>query len=244
MPKYTIGIAVYEKENNLYLKNCLKSIEDTTDDYEVFVIETKFPRKSVGIAWDEAIRKGTGGVCAVINDDGLFSDNLLDNLSNHLSNKAIGIVSPTISICANNQKDVFNKVNSVLLNQTIDSFSQKDVNSFSRIFKNMESVQTSFQNNLCGACLVFSRETFEAVGGFDDFFPAYGEDDFFCYKVQKGLKKHLCYDPKSYFHHFGRKTSERMSDIDRLYTSQLLKEKIKEFDELGLEKWLIKSKQK
>jgi GT2 family glycosyltransferase len=219
--KHTISIARYGHSD--YIDALLASLaKNTLVDYEVFITDTKEPRISLAAAWNKGLERGNGEICTVLNDDTLVSRGWAGRLELALMEHNVGVVSPTLSVCANNQKRPFQQITQ---NANPDAYTQEMVDAFARTLVAKFGGQVQDLSILCGCCLTFRRTTWEAIGKFDEeFFPIYGEDDDFCDRIiAAGMR--CVWVKDAYIHHFGRKTAPGVPELNRAFTSNLLKQK-------------------
>jgi len=87
--------------------------------------------------------------------------------------------------------------------------------------------------NVCGACYMVKRKVFEKLGGFDEDFFMYHEEEYFSFKVQKILDMKVIYTPSVKFLHYSgvHKATNESRYIKR--AGQMFVKKCKQ--ELGLE---------
>ena len=233
----TISIAVYNEpgKESPFLDGALEALRETTEEYEVIITDTYRPRISLAEGWNTGARKGKGKFITVLNDDVIPSQDWLKKQTDYLeANPHVGVVSPSLTVCANNQKETFGAVEHPKKN--FAEYTLEDVNIVAARIEERFSKQVQKKPILCGCSLTFRRELFEELekrnapfGCFDErFFPMYGEDDYFCDWVHfLGFEMHwLKY---AFVHHIGRQTQGKLPDLDRGYTSNLLKRLRMEF---------------
>lgn len=225
MPKHTIGIAVYD--GSAFLDANLKGLEKAQTDYEVFVTETKYPRISLAQGWNESIRKGTGEFVHVYNDDCLPSEGVFDKLTDVLeAHPNIGVVSCSLSVCANNQKQPFEEFK--IPNKDYANYSMADVQNVADAIEKKYAGKIIKMPMICGCVHSMRREFFEQLGGYcEQFFPMYGEDDDFCDRVYEAGKS-CAWVVYAFVHHIGRQTMGRLPDLDRNYINRVLKRRREE----------------
>ncbi len=69
---------------------------------------------------------------------------------------------------------------------------------------------------LSGAAMLIRREVIEEVGGFDERFHVYGEDNEWCLRVRRA-GWHLVFEPRAVIvHHGARSSSQRWTDLEKL----------------------------
>lgn len=229
MPDFTIGIAVYKESD--YLFDCLESIEKyTPQSYEVFVVNTFNPRKSIAWAWNVALNKGDSEFCVILNDDVIVTPRWLEDLSEYLvAHPSVGVVSPSLSSCANRQKNLYKQYSP---NKNPRECSHDDILLIASQIQNSHFGESDVLPYTCGACMVFRRSLWEKFNvrepPFDAFHegfnPAYGEEEDFCHLVSgHGLTNNWV--KYAYVHHIGKATTNKVDDIDRQKCKDLLKKR-------------------
>ena len=87
--------------------------------------------------------------------------------------------------------------------------------------------------NVCGACYMVRRSVFEKLGGFDEDFFMYHEEEYFSFKVQKLLEMDVYYTPYTKFRHY---SSSHKAKNESKYISEAHKIFVRKCkEELGLE---------
>jgi len=87
--------------------------------------------------------------------------------------------------------------------------------------------------NVCGACYMVRREVFEKLGGFDEDFFMYHEEEYFSFKVQLVLGKLVFYTPITKFLHY---SSPHKAENESKYISEAHKIFVRKCkEELGIE---------
>ena len=80
-------------------------------------------------------------------------------------------------------------------------------------------------NGLSGFCMTMRKKTWELVGGFDERFILYGEENDFLDEahIKHGLKS--CWAKNVYVHHFKGKTVEKFKNINNVNSKILFQQK-------------------
>lgn len=138
------------------------------------------------------------------------------------NNKFIMILNADMLVLDNKWKEVFvntfnlskvavvgckliNQFNKVVGAGTIGSFQKRRFRAYGvRDTDNKEDIFNQGANciNVCGACYMVRREIFEKLGGFDEDFFMYHEEEYFSFKVQKLLDMWVVYTPYTKFLHY------------------------------------------
>lgn len=213
MVRTSIVIPVY---NNLEMtRECLNSIRQYTEDYEIIVVDNgssdgtveylagqkdvKVIRndRNLGFACavNAGIRASSGEYVVVLNNDVLVTPRWLSNMVYCAeSDPAIGLVGPVTGKCSGVQK-------------VPAQFSDPgEMFAFAEKWNQPNPSRWFDTNRLVGFCMLVKREVFGRVGLFDERFgPGNFEDDDFCLRARlAGYRLIVAGD--TYVHHIGSAT--------------------------------------
>lgn len=210
MPKFSIIIPVCNNEK--LTKNCLHTIKECSNDYEVIIVDNgSVPsysglehvirnEKNEGfpVAVNQGLKSAKGEILVILNNDTLVTPNWLDIIEKHL--KDYDLVGP----CTNN----------ILGLQQIfaDHYKSKsELYDFAK--KQTEQNQNSIIpiHRLIFFCVAFKREVLNKVGFLDEqFTPGNFEDNDYCLRaIDAGFKLGIAYD--IFIHHQGSATHKSLN---------------------------------
>ena len=194
---------IVDNSNSLYLKNYLKKFNNIT-----FI---NSPNLGFGHANNLAASKAVTPYIFIVSPDIFFTINSLEILyKEFLSFKDVGVAGPSL----------FDQSN-VRRNNSSLSFLKKKIyrNSFQRkIFKNIS--QTQAEGNfscdyILGCSMLFKKSFFQQIGGFDEDFFIYYEDNDICDRIR--LHNKLILEvPSSKMVHLQGKSTKSNFKIDTL----------------------------
>lgn len=205
MPKFSIVIPVCN--NAEYTRECLKSIQDNSYDHEVIIVDNgskdKQPRGDIYIrnennlgfpkAVNQGIKKATGEIIILLNNDTLVSPGWLNNFSVHLQN--YDLVGP----CSNS-------ISGLQCVQVGDIEDNSDFYHKANLFHQENEGQSVALHRLVFFCVAIKREVINKIGYLDEIFsPGNFEDDDYCLRaVQAGFRCGMANDILIW--HFGSVT--------------------------------------
>jgi GT2 family glycosyltransferase/predicted SAM-dependent methyltransferase len=221
-------------------QECLTSIMENTNDYEVIVIDNgsdppfKPPfsgfnevrvirndeNKGFPAAINQGFREAKGETIALLNNDVIVPPDAINRLEGWL--ESFDIVGPTTNYCAGMQKVQLPSY------QDIDGLNKEAEYLYESSKGECEEV-----NWIIGFCMVFKREVWEKTGDFDEsLWPCNGEEIDFCLRAkEKGFKTGIALD--TYVHHEGSVTFRDMEINGDLNYGEVCKRN----DEHLAEKW-------
>lgn len=232
-----------EKLSQICLENCQKQISGL--DYEIILVDNnseeknkkylislkeKYPqvkfifnKENLGYAKanNEAIKKAQGEYILILNPDVIILNKAVSKMFEFLKkNEKVGVVGPQLldpdhSIQYSCYR--FPKIYTPIARRTFLSkynFFKKELQRYLMLdFNHQEIKEVDW---LIGACLMFKKEVFNQINGFDKRYFLYFEDVDFCRK----LKKHgyqVIYFPESKVIHFHRRLSADSSCFPSLF---------------------------
>lgn len=183
MPKFSIIIPTCGVSN--MLQNCLDSIKRNSKDHEIIVVNNGESTiwadgviavengKNLGfpIAVNQGIKKATGEVIVILNNDTIVTPGWLDHLADHL--QYADMVGPVTNEISGPQK------------KFVDYFDSNDgLNRFSRANYDKYKLQSTPWHRLVFFCVAIKREVIDKIGLLDEqFSPGNFEDDDFCFRA-------------------------------------------------------------
>ncbi|MBO9709817.1 MAG: glycoside hydrolase family 99-like domain-containing protein [Caulobacter sp.] len=222
-PKVSVIIPVY---NSLkYTIECLKSLEAAggLDDVEILIMDdastdktgeilsslpgVRYVRNESNLGFIRSCNKGadlaTGRTIIFLNNDVQVQKNWLPPLVAALDDPQVGAVAPMLLFPNGRLQEAGARINLDGSAQLIGLFDDPDLPRYN---------YPRFVDYASGACLAVRRESFTALGGFDQLFvPAYCEDADLCYRIQAAGKR-ILYAPASRIVHHLSVTSKTISD--------------------------------
>jgi GT2 family glycosyltransferase len=217
--KLSVIIVNYQSEQ--YLRKCLESLFacDWGINFEIIVvnndkkerlteIKNKFPfvtlinssrNNGFGAACNLGVKHSQGDLLFFLNPDTEIIDSLRPIINLFEKNPEIGVVGPKL-LGENGEVQAWSAGVEISLGDLI-----RNNLGFSRSKKIWESSVVRETAWISGAALFVSRENFFKVGGFDENFFMYFEDNDFCRRIKKSGKK-LLYFPKAVVLHRGGKS--------------------------------------
>jgi len=196
-------------------------VDNNSGDGSVEMIKKEFPQVILienkdnlgfGKANNQALKIAQGDYLMFLNTDVVVLDGALNKLVNYLDqNEDVMMVGPRLL----NRDLTFQHACRRMLPNPVNSFFH--LFGLTKIFKNSKIVNqykrysadpeiTGPTEALSGAAMMFRRQVYSAIGGFDETFFMYGEDLDFCKRVlDKGWK--IVYVSDAKIIHFGGQSS-------------------------------------
>jgi len=229
-----VSIVIPTKDKSELIKNCIKTLLYKTNypNYEVLIIDNGSKEKEVldfyeKLKIDERVKvfsydipfnfsklvnfgisKAEGSlICLLNNDIEIIEENWLEEMARHALRKEVGVVGAKLLYPDGTIQHA--GVIMGIWNGADHAFKgERDGEGY------MYRLATT-QNYLCvtGACMVFRREVFEEVGGFDEIFSIDFNDVDFCLKVfEKGYR--IVWTPYAVLIHLESKSKFQVKDED------------------------------
>ena len=197
-----------------YTQECIQNIVETTKNFEIILIDNgsnppylsedvKVIRNDINLGFPAAINQGlvvaTGDIICVLNNDIITTPDWAEHLIWHLNN-GLDVVGPRTNYIDGPQILLI----SVYLNK------EELYERAKEHYKKNKHKQWAFPR-LVGFCLMFKREVYEKIGGFDEIFGIgnFEDDDWNLKAIEADYKTGIARD--CYLHHFGSKTHELLS---------------------------------
>lgn len=193
-----INYEIIVADNNSQNDNNLQSLIDD-EDIKVVRLNDNY---GFGKANNSGVREATGEYIFLLNPDTLCHDNsiklLLDKVK---ADSTIGIISPNLINADSKPTHAFRRAGDGILTEL--NFALFGLPYKLVYGRNFEYNHTDKQMNVaytCGAAMMMKRETFDKVGGFDENFFMYYEDQDLCNRIKKtGLR--IVNEPQAIIQH-------------------------------------------
>lgn len=175
-----------------YTQQCIHSVLINTDaPYHLTVYDNYFFDDNLSVVWNRLIERSDADYICLLNSDTEVEPKWLTDLLDCFDENT-GIVGPVTNKCGYPIQ---------IRNEASDA------------------VSTYITDHLSGFCMVFPKAVWQEVGGFNEEYELYGEDDEFCRDV-----RNAGYDLKVaehvYVHHYKSKSKkvaeERGKDIEKI----------------------------
>jgi GT2 family glycosyltransferase len=227
----SIIIPTYNQVN--YLRECIASIRQYTPQaYELIIIDNgsddgtaEFLKSLYGIRYkilpdnagfagavNEGLMLARGTTLLILNNDSVVTTNWLSNLMNCLlSHYSIGIVGPVTNYISGDQQIATDYANMEEMQQFAEAFNQTNASRW------------SITNRLTGFCMLLRRETFLALGYFDEGFEIGNcEDDDYGLRARL-LGVQLIIAKDTFIHHYGSVSMKALDTrFEQVYGNNLM----------------------
>lgn len=142
--------------------------------------------ENLSTVWNRLIDKSNADYICLLNNDTVVSEGWLTELMRIFDNKKdyIGAVGPISNRAGGAQGGHIKPIPTAGKNGIVET------------------------HMLSGFCLLFPKEAWQKVGGFDERFKLYGEDNDFCRKLKK-MGYHLYINYNVFIYHFGAKSTPK-----------------------------------
>lgn len=187
--RHTKGIdyEIIVADNNSQNDNNLQSLLDDKD-IKVVKLDDNY---GFGKANNAGVRESTGEYIFLLNPDTICHDNSIKLLFDKLkSDPTIGIINPNLINADSKPTHAFRRAGDGILTEI--NFALFGLPYKLVYGRNFEYNHTDKQMDVayaCGAAMMMKRETFDKVGGFDENFFLYYEDQDLCNRIKKtGLR--------------------------------------------------------
>jgi N-acetylglucosaminyl-diphospho-decaprenol L-rhamnosyltransferase len=166
----------------------------------LFVIRNAYP-KGFGANHNFSFKKSSGKFFLVINPDIRFYKLQLDCLLQKFSTAKVGVCGPAVYSREGKLEDSVRKFPTLLglLKRRLP---------WARSLDYLEQKEAFFVDWLAGMFLIFSREAFQSVNGFDERYFMYMEDVDICKRL-KSSGWSICYEPSAKVIHDARRASHK-----------------------------------
>lgn len=193
-----INYEIIVADNNSQNDNNLQSLIDD-EDIKVVRLDDNY---GFGKANNSGVREATGEYIFLLNPDTLCHDNsiklLLDKVK---ADSTIGTISPNLINADSKPTHAFRRAGDGILTEL--NFALFGLPYKLVYGRNFEYNHTDKQMDVayaCGAAMMMKRETFDKVGGFDENFFMYYEDQDLCNRIKKtGLR--IVNEPQAIIQH-------------------------------------------
>jgi len=221
-----ISIIIPVFNNHEMTEQCVESIRNNTEDYELTIIDngstppvnidcdlTIRNNKNTGfpVAVNHGILESTGDIICLLNNDTVVTPGWADKLKKRLGEYSI--VSCMTNYAAGLQRVITTAYeDNAGLNYAANELAEKHAGI------------TQDVNFVIGFCMMFPRALYDELGEFDEsMWPCSGEEIDFCFRARKaGYKIGIAQD--IYIHHYGSKTFGDMQNAGLLDYKDVCKE--------------------
>jgi len=179
---------------------CLDSIIKNTDYpfYQLTVFDNYYPRFTLSKVWNILTKKSLGEyICLLNNDTRVYKGWLRKMVEVFTREQNVGAVGPSTNQCYSPQK--------------IEK--RKDVPTEYEVVDFLNTFGKTFQ--LSGFCLLFPKRIWLEVGGFNEKFGLYAQENEFLHRVQKAGYKTL-WRKDAYIWHYGEASGKKMTKNESL----------------------------
>lgn len=219
------SIIIPVKDNHRLTEECIKSIKENTENYEIIIVdngsdpaytgEEKIIRNEENLGFPKAVNQGikaaTGEAIVVLNNDTLVTPQWLDFLIAHF--KDYDIVGPcTNSISGPQQIKIEDYKDQASLNYSAAKYHNEN-----------RDISMPW-HRLVFYCVAIKKEVIDKIGLLDEqFSPGNFEDDDFCLRaIEAGFRLGIAQDV--FIHHIGQATHKSLNiDFTKLMQTNLAK---------------------
>ena len=233
-----LSIIILNYNTKELTRNCINSILDHSDNYEIIIVDNNSGddsvnylenifkdsisiirnNKNLGFAAANNIgsKQASGDILLFLNSDTIVKENIFASIVKTFDdNERIGIVSPKIILSDGSLQDnSFGQYPTILNTILSKLLSRKNVNN--KIKDNNKIKAIKNVNWVSGCCLFIRKNLFEQVNGFDANFFLYFEDVDLCKRVFN-LDYMICIDNNSEIMHLGGKSIKKNSTRKKHY---------------------------
>lgn len=173
-----------------YEDETIEQVLKCTKDFHLTVYDNWFRDANLSTVWNDLIERSDADTICLLNTDVVVTEGWLEKLKEGLTPK-VGAIGPISNRAGGHQGGHAKPVD--------DNIRECSM--------------------LSGFCLVFPKNVWREVGGFDEKFKLYGEDSDFCFRIRRKGYKLMTHYGVWIFHH-GAKSTEaakrRGKDIDKI----------------------------
>jgi len=214
-----LSIIIVNYKADKYLKNCLESI-GKNKSWEVIVIDNSRNNIGYGAGCNLGAKRAKGEYLLFLNPDTKILKNSLELMIEYLEkNKDVGILGPKLF----NSEKLDLQVSSVgRINPLTAIFAFSFLNKWfpQNVFSRKYFMSDWNRNSIkevevvSGAALMIRKEVFKKIGGFDEKFFLYFEENDLCLRVKKlGLK--VIYYPEAQIIHYKEKSVVNNKEVSK-----------------------------
>lgn len=209
-PLLSIIIVKYQAEE--YLKKCLNSIKPD-EQQEIIIVDNDKENVGYGAGGNKGVKKAKGKYLLFLNPDTVVLDSALEKMVNYMEeNPEIGVLGPKIYKNFQKEKQLSfcrfpDPLTSLFVFSPLRSF-RPGSPFFSRYVYSEDKRDNGVLDvgAVSGAAILIRKDVFEKVGGFDESFFLYFEENDLCRRIKK-LSKRIVYFPEAEIIHFGGKST-------------------------------------
>lgn len=231
-----LSIIIVNYRSRSYLVQCLKSIErhlnknSFMEKFEVILVNNdkqslsleenfNFPVKIIeqkinqgfGASNNIGAKKATGDYLFFLNPDTLLLDSGLWKMLEYAKEKRLGAIGPKIILAEENRPQPWT------CGKKTDLWKILFKNTLNKPWNKKEITPVDW---LSGTALLLEKVSFKKVGGFDEKFFMYFEDQDLCLRLKKLGKKNIFYPFCRIIHFDGKSWKEKKEKKASFYTSQ------------------------
>lgn len=208
----TLSIIIVKYRCEKYLKQCLDSIKKD-NRWETVVVDNDQNNIGYGAGCNKGAKKAKGEYLLFLNPDTIVLDDSLEKMIQFMKdNPSVAVLGPKIYQNFRGEKQLSfcrfpDPLTSLFVFSPVRSFWQDNP-----LFSRYVYAENKKDNGICdveavaGAALLVRKEVFDKVGGFDEKFFLYFEENDLCRRVKK-LDYKIIYFPEAEIVHFGGKST-------------------------------------
>lgn len=205
------SIIIPVKDNAGLTENCLKSIKENTQDYEIIIVDngsdTAYSgegiiiRNEENLGFPKAVNQGIaaakGEIIVILNNDTIVTPNWIENLEAHF--KDYDMVGPVTNSISGPQKI-----------EAPEYTGNNQLYDFARSYNEQHKEESMPFHRLVFFCIAIKREVIDKVGLLDEqFTPGNFEDDDYCLRaIEAGFRLGIAQDV--FIHHMGGATHKTL----------------------------------
>lgn len=187
-----LEIIIVKYQNKDYEDETISQVLATLKiPYHLTVYENYERDRNLSVVWNDLIRRSDAEYICLLNNDTVPSMGWIEKLLEVVKDPKVGAVGPISNRAGGHQGG----------------------------FKGVVEDKTQDCTNLSGFCLVFRKEVWEKVGGFNEAYKLYGEDSQFVADIRKAGLKLVTHYGVFVYHHGHKSTAvalKRGKDIDAI----------------------------
>lgn len=207
-----LSVIVVNYKADQYLKKCLESIgQDKL--WETIVVDNSKNNIGYGGGCNLGTKKARGEYLLFLNPDTIVLPQAFKKMILFMKkNSEVGILGPRLYKNLKNEKQLSfcrfpNPISSIFIYSPIKSLWPNNPFWNKHIYKERLNPKKEIEvDAVAGAALMIRADTFKKIGGFDENFFLYFEENDLCRQVQKTGKK-VVFFPKAEIVHFGGKST-------------------------------------
>ncbi len=222
MDRPILSIVIVKYRSDDFLQQCIDSIKPDKQ-WEIIVVDNDKENVGYGAGCNKGAKKAKGKYLFFLNPDTIVSDDDLETMIDYMEkNPQVAVLGPKIYKNVEKEKQLSfchfpDPITSFFVFSPIKSFWPGNP-FFSRYVYHEDKKDNGILNvgAVAGAAILVRKEVFKKIGGFDENFFLYFEENDLCQRIKKQCGK-IVYFPEAEIIHFGGKSTVDIEESSKIF---------------------------